>query len=75
MPGDQQLERFSQCNSGNWRGKVFSMLFPVQMKSKLDSEKSSFFITNDRFADVREVSPSRSDITLYDESMFSVLCT
>ncbi|XP_034238546.1 E3 SUMO-protein ligase RanBP2-like isoform X2 [Thrips palmi] len=67
MPRDQQLERFSQCSSGNWRGKVFSMLFPVQSKNKTDAEKSSFFTTNDRFADIPEVSPSLRDIALHDE--------
>lgn len=61
-----EKKRFAHMNIDCWRLKTFKLMFVVQMKAKLDCEKSSFFLSDSCFASIPESTPLLTDLTLYD---------
>ena len=58
-----------QLIGGNWREKIFNVLFAVQRRAKPNLEKSSFLMTDACFIDILESVPSVRDLALHDDRM------
>ncbi|KAJ1528544.1 hypothetical protein ONE63_006950 [Megalurothrips usitatus] len=63
-----ERKRFVQINGGNWRERIYKLLFPSQVKSKPESERTSHFMTNSQFVHVQEISPSLRDVAIHDDA-------